>query len=99
MIPSESYRSDTTSLLLRRDLLLHAAQRENAGDGGTAPDHRIEPHRTTVQLDEGAHDREAETGAAVLGAERMALEPIEHALADRVGDARTAVGDAENDRA
>src|SRR5689334_22409026 len=99
MILPESYCPDITRLLLRRRLLLHAPQREDAGDGGPAADDRIELHAAAVQLDEGAHDREAEARAAVLGAERVALETVEHPLADRVGDARAAIGDAEDDRA
>src|SRR5436853_618181 len=73
--------------LLRRRLLPRLLQRENAGDGGPPADGRIELHRTTVQLDEGTHDREAKPGAAALGAERMALEAVEHAIADLSRDA------------
>ena len=35
-------------------------------------------HRAAMQLDEGAHDRQAEAGAAMARAVRMGLEPVEH---------------------
>src|SRR5678816_3824125 len=71
--------------------------RENAGDGGSAADGRIELHRTTMELDEGTHDREAESCAAMLRAERVAFEAVEHALADVGWNAGAAVGHAEHD--
>src|SRR4051812_49225698 len=77
----------------------HALERENAGHGGSVPDDRVEPHRTTMQLDEGTHDREAEARAAMLRAERMAFEALEDALRDAVRNAGPAIGDAEDDRA
>src|SRR5205085_7456746 len=82
--------------LLRRRLLPHVPDRENAGDGGSAADGRIELDRTTMQLDEGTHDGKAKPGAAMLGTERVALEAVEHALTERVGDAGTAVRHAED---
>src|SRR5947199_3601384 len=54
-------------LLLRRRLLPQVLDRENAGDGGSTADGRIELDRTTMQLDEGTHDRQTKPGAAVLG--------------------------------
>src|SRR5215470_17957774 len=59
--------------MLRRRPLGLPVEREDAGHGGAAPDRGFERHRAAVQLDEGAHQREAEAGAAVAGAERMGL--------------------------
>src|SRR5262245_7810911 len=62
----------------RRRSLGGVFERENAGDRGPAADRRLERHRAAVQLHEGAHQGEAEAGAAVARAERMSFEPIEH---------------------
>src|SRR4051812_50220891 len=85
--------------LLRRRLLQRPLEREDAGDGGSAAHGRIELHRTTMQLNEGSHDRKAKPRATMLRAERMALETVEHALADLGRDARSAVGHTEDDGA
>ncbi len=72
--------------------------REDAGHGGAAADRGIDRHRPAVQLDERAHQREAQAGAAVARAERVGLEPVEHLVADVGRDARALVGDHEHDR-
>src|SRR4029077_10909884 len=82
--------------LLRRRLLPHVPDRENAGDGSSAADGRIELDRTTMQLDEGTHDREPKPRAAMLGTERVALETVEHPLAERIRDARAPIRHAED---
>src|SRR5207302_8404459 len=82
--------------LLRRRLLFDALEREHAGDGCSTADGRIEPHGTTMQLDEGTHDRQSETRAAVAGTKPVALEAVEHALADRRRNAGAGIGHAEH---
>src|ERR1044072_1431368 len=67
------------ALLFCRRLLRRPSEREDAGDGGSAAHGRIELHRTTMQLDEGTHDREPKAGAPMRRAERMTLEPADDA--------------------
>src|SRR5882724_9478238 len=71
--------------------------REVARDGRALADDRIDAHLTPVQFDEGAHQRQAEAGAAVPRSVGMTLEPVEHLVFDVRRDARTGVGYAEND--
>src|SRR5437764_14698948 len=52
--------------------------RKVAGDRGALADHRIDANLAAMQFDEGAHQRQAEAGAAVPRAVRVALEPVEH---------------------
>src|SRR5712691_11932793 len=52
-----------------RRSLARLAEREDAGHGGPAADRGIERHRAAVQLDEGAHEGEAEARAAMARAE------------------------------
>src|SRR4051794_25126547 len=86
-------------MLFCRRLLRRPLEREDAGDGGSAAHGRIELHRTTMQLDEGTHDRKSEAGPAMFRAHRVAFKAIKHALADLGRDARTAVGYVEDHRA
>ena len=48
----------------------HAVRREHAGDGRAPARRRIELDPAAMQLDEGAHDRQAEADAAMARAER-----------------------------
>ena len=82
---------------LRRRPLARFAEREDAGDGGAAADGGIERHRSAVQLDEGAHQRQAEARAAMARAERMGLEPVEHLVLHVGRDAGSVVGHREHD--
>src|SRR5918995_273151 len=52
--------------------------RKVAGDRGALADHRIDADLAAMQFDKGAHQRQAEAGAAVTRAVRVALEPVEH---------------------
>ena len=63
-------RNDAAQHLLRRRPLGLGVllEREAALDLGALADGGIERHGAAVQLDEGAHDREAEAGAAVARA-------------------------------
>ena len=61
--------------------------------------HRGNVTRAAMQLDERAHQRQADAGAAMMRAERMGLEPVEY-LVQHVGrNSRPAVGNREHDRA
>src|SRR6478609_9105507 len=60
-------------------------------------DHRIDLHLAAMQLDERAHQREAEAGAAVPRAVGMALEPVEHLVFDVGRNAGAGIGDRKND--
>src|ERR1035437_3369488 len=62
----------------RRCLLGFLHGREHAGHRGALPERGVDRHRAAVQLDERAHQREPEAGAAVLRAHRVGLEPVEH---------------------
>src|SRR5262249_56233292 len=83
------------SLLGRGGPFRHMLQREGTNDRGAAPRRGIQTDRTTVQLDERAYDRQAQSGAAMPRAQRVALEAIEHAILDFGGNAGAAVGDPE----
>ena len=71
--PSSSMRSEPRPRRHIADGALHhaavrspaCAERENAGHGGAAADRGIERHRAAVQLDEGAHQRQPQAGAAM----------------------------------
>src|SRR5664279_4146686 len=71
--------------------------RKVARDGRALADDRIDAHLASVEFDKGAHQRQAETGAAMPRAVRMALEPVEHLVLDVGRNPRTGIGDAEND--
>src|ERR1700760_1373884 len=60
-------------------------------------DDRIDAHLASMQFDKGAHQRQAEAGAAVTRAVGMALEPVEYLVLDVRRDARAGIGDAEDD--
>ncbi len=60
-------------------------------DGG------IDLNRTTMQLHEGTHNREAEARAAMLGAERIGLEAVENPVLYLGRNSRTLIGDREYD--
>ena len=51
-----------------------------------------------MQLDERAHQRQAEAGAAVLRTHRVGLEPVEHLILGVGRDAGPAIGDREHHR-
>src|SRR6516225_10559887 len=82
----------------RRRLLRAVVEREDAGDCGAAPHCGVERDRPAMQLDKRAHQRETQAGAAVVGAERMGLEPIEHLVLYVGRNAGTAIRDREDER-
>src|ERR671930_916283 len=71
--------------------------REVAGDGGALAYHRIDAHLAAMQLDEGAHQRQAEAGAAVPRAVGVAFEPVEHLVLHLGRNAGAAIADGEDD--
>src|SRR5256886_16225796 len=81
----------------RRRSLGGVIEREDAGDRGAAADGGFERHRAAMQLDERAHQGQAEARAAVARAERMGLEPIEHLVLYIGRDAGPAIGHREYD--
>src|SRR6516165_5169269 len=93
-------RSTGTTMLQRsrRRLLRAVVEREDAGDGSPAPHRGFERHRPAMQLDERAHQRKTQAGAAVAGAERMGLEPIEHLILYIGRNAGTAIRNREDER-
>src|ERR1700737_3428882 len=70
-------------------------ERKHAGDGGAAAHGGFERDRSAMQLDEGAHQREPQSGATVPRTERMGLEPIEHLVLHIGGNARAAISHGE----
>src|SRR5580700_10746067 len=74
------------------------AEREGAGHRRAFAHHRGDSNGSAMQLDERAHQRETEPGAAMMRAERMGLEPIEHLLQHVGRNPRTAIGDREGER-
>src|SRR5215470_5072593 len=76
----------------RRGSLAGLSKREHAGDGGTAPDRRVERHRAAVQLHKGAHQRQAQAGAAMPRAKGVRFEPIEYLVLHIGRDAGAVVG-------
>src|SRR3954463_4479924 len=80
----------------RRGPLAGMAEREHAGDRGAAADGGVEGHRAAVQLDEGAHERKSEAGAAVMRAQGICLEPIEHPVLHVRRDAGALVRNREH---
>src|ERR1700687_5351699 len=71
--------------------------RKVARDGRAFADDRIDANLASVQLDKGAHQRQAEAGAATPRAVRMRLEPVEHLVLDVGRNARTGIGHGEDD--
>src|SRR6266403_3369917 len=71
--------------------------RKIARDGRAFADDGIDAHLASVQLDEGAHQLQAEAGATVPRPVGMTLEPVEYLVLDVGRNARTGVGHAEND--
>src|SRR4051812_33830903 len=69
--------------------------REVARDGRAFTDDRIDADLAAVQFDKGAHQRQAEAGAAVPRAVGMALEPVEYLVLDVGRNARPGVGHGE----
>src|SRR5215475_12524053 len=80
----------------RRGPLAGLSEREHAGHGGTAPDCRVERHRTAVQLHKGAHQRQAQASAAMTRAEGVGLEPIEYLILHIGRYSGTVVGNREH---
>ena len=68
--------------VIRRRCVRVLVDRKVAGDRGAFADHRIDAHLAAVQFDEGAHQRQAEAGAAMTRAVGVALEPVEHLVLD-----------------
>src|SRR5438477_6925066 len=82
-----------------RGVALHSLiGREVARDGRALADERIDTHLAAVQFDKGAHQRQAETGAAVPGAVGMALKPVEYLILDVRRNAWTGIGHRKDDR-
>src|SRR3977135_1799323 len=71
--------------------------RKVARDGRAFADDRIDAHLAAVQLDKGAHQRQAEAGAAMPRSMGMTLEPVEPLVFDVGRNARTGIGHGEND--
>src|SRR6202171_384089 len=71
--------------------------RKIARDGRALADDRIDAHLASVQFDKRTHQRQAEAGAAMPRAVGMALEPVEHLVLDVRRNARTGIGDGEDD--
>ena len=63
------------------------------------PGSDFERHGAAVQLDQALDDRQAEAGAAMLGALAAALEALEHALLLLLRDADALVLDRERHHA
>src|SRR5437868_371019 len=72
--------------------------REVASDGRALADGRINTHLAAVQFDKGAHQRQAETGAAVPRPVGMALKPVEHLVLDVGRNAWTGIGHGKDHR-
>src|SRR5712671_1397314 len=71
--------------------------RKVARDGRAFADDRIDAYLASVQFDKGAHQRQAEAGAAMPRSIGMTLEPVEHLVLDIGRDAGTAIGHGEDD--
>src|SRR5713226_4380076 len=71
--------------------------RKVAGHGRAFADDRIDAHLASVQFDEGAHQRQAEAGAAMPRAVGVTLEPVEHLVFDVGRNTRAGIGHGEND--
>src|SRR3954452_12453817 len=80
----------------RRGSLAGLSKREHAGDGGAAPDRRVERHGAAVQPHKGAHQRQAQASAAMPRAEGVGLEPIEYLILHIRRDAGAVVGNREH---
>src|SRR4029077_20338898 len=70
--------------------------REVAGHGRALAYGGIDAHLAAVQLDKGAHQRQAEPGAAMPGPLRVALEPVEHLVLGLGRNAWSGVGHREH---
>src|SRR6266550_3391004 len=93
--PLAAFRGGRPNGGSRRRSLVGLSEREHAGNGGATPDRRVERHRATVQLHEGAHQRQAEASAAMTRAEGVGLEPIEYLILHIGRDAGAMVGNRE----
>src|SRR5829696_4485404 len=70
--------------------------RKVAGDRRALADHRIDANLAAMQFDKGAHQRQAEAGAAVTRTVGVALEPVEHLVFHVSRNARAAIADGED---
>src|SRR6202522_2844647 len=81
-----------------RGVAMHGLiDRKVAGDGGALADDRIDAHLAAMQFDKGAHQRQAEAGAAMPRPVGMTLEPVEYLVLDVGRNARAGIGHREND--
>src|SRR5229473_6432975 len=71
--------------------------RKVARDGRALAHDRIDAHLASMQFDERADERQAETGAAMPRAVGMTLEPVEYLILDIRRNSRPGVGHGEND--
>ena len=62
------------------------------------PTTEFDAHLAAMQFDEGAHQRQAEAGAAMTRAVGMALEPVEHLVLDVGRNAGAVIADGEDRR-
>src|SRR5271167_1794832 len=70
--------------------------RKNAYHRSTLSRNRLDAHLAAMQLDEGAHDRQPETGAAMAGSLGVGFEPVEYLIFDLAGNTGTVVADRED---
>src|ERR1700734_3586878 len=81
-----------------RGVAMHGLiDRKVAGDGRALADDRIDAHLAAMQFDKGAHQRQAEAGAAMPRPVGMTLEPVEYLVLDVGRNARAGIGHREND--
>src|SRR3954449_3511302 len=71
-------------------------EREHTGHGGAEADIGLQRDAAAMQLDEGTHERKPKPGAAVMRAQRIRLEPVEHPVLHVRRDAWAAIGDREH---
>src|SRR4029077_7862482 len=71
-------------------------KRKFADHSGPLARGRRETHVAAMQFDKGAHQRQAESGAAMPRALRMALEHVEGLVAELRRHARAGVGHGED---
>src|SRR5438445_12902150 len=88
MSQARSFGGVAMRVLVDREV---AAHRRALADAG------IDAHLAAVQFDKGAHQRQAEAGAAVPRAVGMALEPVEHLVLHIGWNAGAGIGHREND--
>src|SRR3974390_2179555 len=72
--------------------------RECAGHNRATADGGFDRHLAAMQLDERLDDRQAQSGAAMAGAVRMGLEPVEHAPNHVGRDSGAVIGHRKHDR-